>query len=824
MLTLTATPDVIKPGKKSTSTITADLLSNNLGEDTSAGPHFDNSPPVGGLPLVVTFTTDRGSLEVKKQTAVTNPLINRTAETLFLANTKPGMVNLTAAFDNETVLGGLQVAKGKPPAPKAENIDLQIFRAEVIDPNQTQVEHAQTWVDLDDDDLDGVYDNKDTRIEGITDNELVRIKLVSKTNKGTISLVPLSPDGKREPDRGNDPNFHVRFWTSGTRFVDKGEPRTRYDAGTPLKVAEEFEKVGNVFVKTLWVEGVTEHTDESPFTILRMTHSETKEQDDVKITVLGLKSIEWVGRGNSVNDDNTLDKDPNFVQDASKENPQELVRGGLRVFPGARLVNGQVEANPRNTVGVKVTLSVKPVEPVKVFFKAFDVDDPSFEEGPVDSNDAGNPGTAPQGDNRDSANPTGKFLPDANNGKKVVGEVLEKEFADKTGEFTFQVPMQPGDNIRIVANGDSQILNFAYANNDAALNQGATVAERNINKQKITHDNQDLSKPIKDREMQQPDKYASKVLTVWRRLYVEVDDMGRVAGNTVRGQTVRVFADPDKSKQQTTILTDVVFQDREQVGNVNRFQGGKFTQDVGGRQRVFDVIDSNFVGNRLVLRVKNIGNVRPIQGRAFTLVDDDVRKDGEQVQAPDTSTLAEAMRPAYVHVDFLKTIGNTSTTDDDATFSLNLEFDAGKALSARFWDSRNLNADNFWVAYVVGAFQGPTSEDADPDRGEGSTTTGEFLAEGPKGQPPEIGHGAFIYKEVVRDIAAQIKVDVKLLEQDTVVHEVAHAVARSGDHPVTLAGAELGAPMPSIKKFKAGLSIYLPKYIALIRSSPKPLS
>jgi len=67
--------------------------------------------------------------------------------------------------------------------------------------------------------------------------------------------------------------------------------------------------------------------------------------------------------------------------------------------------------------------------------------------------------------------------------------------------------------------------------------------------------------------------------------------------------------------------------------------------------------------------------------------------------------------------------------------------------------------------------------------------------------------GSLIYIETNRDGAAENAADVAAFEQDTVVHEVGHAVGRSGDHPVTL--------------FEEGgaLSRYTASYLNKIRSN-----
>ena len=226
--------------------------------------------------------------------------------------------------------------------------------------------------------------------------------------------------------------------------------------------------------------------------------------DEAALTVGGVEQIAWKGDGNSVYDGHALDSDPNW--------PGGLTPSAVRVFPGARMESGAV-GPARDKVTAEVTLTVAPPHPIKLFLRSFDVDDPTADSGPVDNEN----------------------LPEDNRGhvagKKsgmLIGEdasgVLELIFPEnvKTTNCEFQVTMQPGDNFRIVANGDRDFL-LRLENRDATQNVGATTAERNANKQRIC--NMDVTGTPTEREIRLPGNYASDVLAVWRFLHVEVDSM-----------------------------------------------------------------------------------------------------------------------------------------------------------------------------------------------------------------------------------------------------------------------------------------------------------
>jgi hypothetical protein len=131
----------------------------------------------------------------------------------------------------------------------------------------------------------------------------------------------------------------------------------------------------------------------------------------------GLTSVEWV----PVN--STVDVNPN-------------AGGGKRIFPDKQTAN---DATNRKIVRARITTTLGPNVPV--YFRAFDVDDPSTDASPVDANaGAGN-------DNRGAPQygtlSAGSALTDANGIAQV--------------EFT--VTMQPGDNFLIASSNDQAYLN-----------------------------------------------------------------------------------------------------------------------------------------------------------------------------------------------------------------------------------------------------------------------------------------------------------------------------------------------------------------------------
>jgi hypothetical protein len=277
--------------------------------------------------------------------------------------------------------GWVEVTKGRQTVKylvQAAQLKLTISQPKVIDPRETPVldnqkltTGAETWVNNDNDDKDGQFDINDNNVVG-GDPDLIKVVLTIGpvgANKGTAKL-----------DVTGDA-FNIKIWNSAT----KG---TQYNPGAPLNVPADFTAGPTGLTKTLWVEGV-EPSDVTQATQLKFTYDQTPAlSDEASVTVLGITSLDWIGRSNGFTststsmDNNTLDADPNFPARSVANG----VPGSNRVFPDARAPNF---ATTRDKVDLQVSLNVTPVVPVKVYVKSFDEDDPSSNMAPVDPNDTG---------------------------------------------------------------------------------------------------------------------------------------------------------------------------------------------------------------------------------------------------------------------------------------------------------------------------------------------------------------------------------------------------------------------------------------------------
>ena len=98
----------------------------------------------------------------------------------------------------------------------------------------------------------------------------------------------------------------------------------------------------------------------------------------------------------------------------------------------------------------------------------------------------------------------------------------------------FTVTEQPGDNFRVVASCDPSFASQYHA--DINSTTGGIVD---------TNDN-----PIAS-------NYVTEMLTVWRRLHVEVDSMGAVAGNSVSGNIPEISGIPGFGATQAVLSVNL---------------------------------------------------------------------------------------------------------------------------------------------------------------------------------------------------------------------------------------------------------------------------
>ncbi len=385
--------------------------------------------------------------------------------------------------------------------------------------------------------------------------------------------------------------------------------------------------------------------------------------------------------------------------------------GGQRIFPDKQTADDTVN---RRRVRVRATLS-SPSSDVPIFFRLFDVDDPS-------NSSAIDPNGADGDDNRGTPLAT-------------LNAASSQTDASGAAQVELTVTMQPGDNFRIAAACNSTSLGGVVVNGtDLSDGGGNTLPTQRAN--------------------------VTDMLTVWRRLHIEMDSMGLVAGNRVTGTITRVRPNTIASTTQLSV---------RQPLESSRFQGGLVTIDGVGD---FPVIDNT----RGTITISGGAfQSAAMAGRAYVLVDDDDFNaddltmldgdEGENVTAPDTSLVQDSddpglnvFAPAYV-----RPIYDIGDNNDFVPFVLNVAKDAPSAIIATYdFDTVGTEADDdFWTIYLLGAYQFIQREDMDPST-EKIGTLGIVDALN--------GRGASVYNEVARTAEAP----VSAINAITAAHEIGH--------------------------------------------------
>lgn len=707
--------------------------------------------------------------------------------------------------------------------PNLGAVDLEIYKPEVISASEPKIPEAEeldkgsvTFVNLDNDDKDEKFDIADT-LGGVPggDDELVkiRLKLDQDLKEGMVTLAPTAGGG------------NIRIW----KQKDKA-PGSEYEAGA-LSVPDDFIREGNYLTKVLWVEGISAHESQGgTILLLRYEYESTILEDEVKLTVLGIDGIDWIGKGNSLNDSNILDKDVNW--------PEDLEPDAVRVFPDARIRNGIVETYPRNIVDVKVTLTLPPPQPIRIYLRSFDVDDPTSHVGPIDD-----PGVQ-----------TGETFEEDNRGElparagKFVGTLFDQGVRElffdasstvKENTAEFEVTMQPGDNFKVVGSGDKDFL-YNLENNDQKLHQGENLSEMNINKQRIIDQFIDEVAPLQDREVPEAAHYCSKTLTVWRFMHVELDSMTAPPQtgsekNFVKGTIIGIEGNGTVAAK---VIVDQSLNDGSkdlddaEAGN-GRFENGWITIGTGTEtigSTTTELLNGN--GDNFVVKTAGIiiyarvsksgkadvdGMVVALNGNTFdlnlisgTLTEEytggtlnvtGIEMTMSTVDIYNNKVTVEALEdiPFTLHDDDNESdprwalprdvdTGYISPTDNEATNKFKTAFvrpiyDGGgdpsysthtvefirntRAPEHIDWDSRKNNSERFWVVYVLSAFQdSKNNNDSDKDPDNESGTGGVTLN--------YLGGGSFIYLEQLRE-RYPVTVDKGEFERRVVAHEVGHS-------------------------------------------------
>ena len=435
--------------------------------------------------------------------------------------------------------------------------------------------------------------------------------------------------------------------------------------------------------------------------------------------------------------------------------------GGQRIFPDKLTASDSID---RKRVRIKAFTASGANK--TIFFRSFDLDDPSSAGSPIDPNDSGGP---TGNDNRGTPGLGTMSAVGATGSSNVVSAVTD---INGVAQADLSVSIQPGDNFVVAASADQGYLN-AVVVDGLNLKEGASYGSAAL--------------PTYRAQI-------SPMLTVWRRLNIEVDSMGNVAGNQATGRTSSVT--PNTGLNQTVIAASTSLE-------ANRFQNGRITLNNVGtypvianatntitvqgiinsvprntNYTVYD--DDDFNGNDSAALRGDMGeNVEPIQ--PLNMFDTTF----QLMQDSDNPTL-NVFAPAYIRPSYTWA-SNAGYNSSTVSFKLNIA-DTATAIDSQLNQGRNSannESSNFWVAYLQIGYQHEADEDNDPNGETGGATTGVggswsggIDAYAGPGSIPRGTDGALIYIEVQRDTELNNGL-VRLIR--TVAHELGHQFGLKGD-------------------------------------------
>ena len=456
------------------------------------------------------------------------------------------------------------------------------------------------------------------------------------------------------------------------------------------------------------------------------------------------------------------------------------IGGGLRVFPEKKTPTDT--SSGRGTVTVKARV-YPAVAGQKVSFRIYDVDDPEFVSlhdinGALDVDPNGISGN----DNRGES----AFVSTHN---QIVSVNTD---AGGVASAIVNVSPQPGDNIRIgaAAHGvtytnyvlGATMSSIALKTIDVPLPSGTTTTAKiglvDTNGNLITETGGNTAVAV-----------ATKMLTTWRRLHLEVDSMGPVTNNFLEANILNTTAVPGGFG--TLILIDKSMEN-------NRFANGRVEITQHGVTTSYKVASS---GPKTINVNANLTDA--LIGESVKLFDDDdmngsdpTKVDGdyrEDVPSPDLGWLQDVDQ--YIDnslmIVYVRPTYDLTGSQNDLPFYLNApkaDLAAGdstiaeKTVMTRFNNEATRNDEEYWTGYILGAYQVFHQGDMDPTGDSTSNNVSSFM-----GETAEFG--SIIYLETVSEMSGHKDLqygdpgyDVFFNWKETPFHEVLHLLnADDGD-------------------------------------------
>lgn len=478
---------------------------------------------------------------------------------------------------------------------------------------------------------------------------------------------------------------------------------------------------GNVNSQILKIKGVTESSQIDNIIIEAKYNNRVLASDNFTVAVITSLTF---GRFDST----YLPLDNNPGTDGIYT-PEE----GQRVYPD-KSDAADATANIADRSLVKVDATVTPAIPgLKIYFGLFDLDDPSATGPPIDTTNADGKDNNGEVDGSKSGNfitLTGSACDNRVAGTApnyVSTTECPVEFGGISTAY-FRTTMQPGDNFAIAASLDS-----AYRNGIAV---DATDGSRLINSA-----NQTI--PISGQA--NPDNVAgirTNMLTVWRKLHIEIDSMGAATGNNVQG----TFTQKQKISIGTVTLPVTVASPLEP----NRFENGKIVFN-GTSFPVVAVTSTQNANTVDTVTIQSNSLTNVTSTTPFTLYDDDDMDDddsgnlngdeGDDVREPNIDLLRPTDTACQVGTDgkianqcnsllpaLITPAYDLSGSGENIPFSTNAtRADIINIYNAHFNQKATESRVDFWTVYFIGAYQEAEDWDSDPAYNAGTRRGNSFV-------------------------------------------------------------------------------------------------
>ena len=313
------------------------------------------------------------------------------------------------------------------------------------------------------------------------------------------------------------------------------------------------------------------------------------------------------------------------------------------------------------------------------------------------------------------------------------------------------------------------------------------------------------------------------MLTVWRKLHIELDTMNTVQFNSATVQfpnqsevgsapvtlSVQNFLDPGRF-QKGIMLADsgIVHINSNESTNITVYNPTPVTLYPGIKYKIYDDDDFNSDNSLNGFDADNGENITTLFD-SFNLMQENDDTDCSDKQC-------NVFAAAYIVPDYswntynttdISFVQNVSSTDHSLTTD---QINRGLG-------SNSVQSDDFWIVYIQIGYQPAVSEDCDPNKNNclGGVTpsliTNARDAMRNYEEIPQGAEGSIVFIEAMRDYDANAPGSSLKFRIQTIPHEIGHQFGLRGDNrdPVTL-------PVQGLMGYSSGFT-FADEHLNIIR-------